>query len=233
MLINPWTSWWKHTDQSMSKVSRTFQSPNIFTLQLQSAILCHFLNEEPDLKCTQIINWPINWIQHSTFPQHKKSPLPPNGLWQNIQQKKQPNPIDDKLFPHDMCVCVWCLCSKLLSFHLSVIKLGSNALIGVFVHCAPPASTMTSSAGVCAFWWWCTKGASEAPSCPRRQRRERLNPRCLSGASSRHALIINTRHSHPWSDAVGGEGVSGWECTGGLKTGVREGEESVDGVRWE
>lgn len=42
-----------------------------------------------------------------------------------------------------------------------------------------------------------------------------------------------TRHSHPWSDVVGGEGVSGWECTGGLRTGVREGEEGVDGVRWE
>lgn len=43
----------------------------------------------------------------------------------------------------------------------------------------------------------------------------------------------NTRHSHPWSDVVGGEGVSGWECTGGLRTSGREGEESVDGVRWE
>lgn len=31
----------------------------------------------------------------------------------------------------------------------------------------------------------------------------------------------NTRHSHPWSDVVGGEGVSGWECTGKLRTGGR------------
>lgn len=28
----------------------------------------------------------------------------------------------------------------------------------------------------------------------------------------------NTRHIHPWSNAVGGEEVSGWECTGGLRT---------------
>lgn len=46
-------------------------------------------------------------------------------------------------------------------------------------------------------------------------------------------IDCNTRHSHPWSDVVGGEGLSGWECTGELRTGGREGEESVDGVRWE
>lgn len=42
----------------------------------------------------------------------------------------------------------------------------------------------------------------------------------------------NTRHSHPWSDVVGGErGVSGMGVH--WRTGGREGEESVDGVRWE
>lgn len=28
----------------------------------------------------------------------------------------------------------------------------------------------------------------------------------FAGASSRHASIENTRHSHPWSDVLGGEG---------------------------
>lgn len=41
------------------------------------------------------------------------------------------------------------------------------------------------------------------------------------GASSRHALIVTPDISHPWSDVVGGEGVSGWECTGKLRTGGR------------
>lgn len=71
-------------------------------------------------------------------------------------------------------------------------------------------------------------GASGAPPSLGRPRKEEAR------AKQQTCIDRNTRHSHPWSDVVGGEGgVSGWECTGGLRTGGREGEESVDGVRWE
>jgi len=76
------------------------------------------------------------------------------------------------------------------------------------------------------------QGVSE-PQPPEEAQRKR-DPICgVCQGKQQTCIDRNTRHSHPWSDVVGREGVSGWECTGGLRTGGREGEESVDGVRWE
>lgn len=56
----------------------------------------------------------------------------------------------------------------------------------------------------------------------KREERDSVSVWRSVGASSRHAFDRNTRHSHPWSDVVGGRGgVSGWECTGELRTGGR------------
>lgn len=52
------------------------------------------------------------------------------------------------------------------------------------------------------------------------------------GGKQQTRIDRNTRQSHPWSDVLGGEGGVGMGVR--WKNGGRwEGEESVDGVRWE
>lgn len=66
--------------------------------------------------------------------------------------------------------------------------------------------------------------------------KKRTETRCVAffcRCKQQTCIDHNTRHSHPWSDVVGGEGgVRNGSATGG-RVGRREGEESVDGVRWE
>lgn len=130
-------------------------------------------------------------------------------------------------------VCVSCLCSKCFPLMCEVKRTDPN----YSEECLCPVSLNYDFLCRCGRFFfsdgWCNQRRLRASAAPRRQREERLDLWCFVRASSRHALIVNTRHSHPWSDVVGGEGVSGWECTGGLRTGGKEGEESVDGVRWE
>lgn len=53
---------------------------------------------------------------------------------------------------------------------------------------------------------------------PEGAKRRETQSEVFPGAKQQTCIDRNARHIHPWSDVVGGEEVSGWKCTGGLRT---------------
>lgn len=110
----------------------------------------------------------------------------------------------------------------------------------VCVHDALPASTLTPPAGAVAFLNGVSAAAAPSLGCPDRDRdtqsQRSLCSRFLSFSrqgKQQTCVDRNTRHIHPWSDVVGGRGSVRMGVHWRTEDGGGEGEESVDGVRWE
>lgn len=137
------------------------------------------------LACT---DWTGKW-QHSSVLQWNKSTVflrPHEVFATKYPTWIQSNPVNQKILPHNMCVCDVCAArfSKwMLLFSVSSKTHWSKLQVRVFVHCALPASAMTSSAGVVVS----NGGASGRLRGAKRREAQSV---VFVRASSRHALIV-------------------------------------------
>lgn len=118
----------------------------------------------------------------------------------NYQTELQSNPINAKIFPNDMYM-----------FHVCAARFSKWAL-----HTKVSQIKLRNTSVPCCLSY------DVLCRCARFLHRGRLwaqkNRDSICGVcqgKQQTCIDRNTRHSHPWSDVVGGEGVSGWECTGG------------------
>lgn len=113
---------------------------------------------------------------------------------------------------------VSCLCSKLFQIN----NVSQNTLIQTTDKsvCALCPASLNSSDFLCRcghFLMVVHPGRLRASAARGgKEKRDSIGGVCRGKQQT--CIDRNTRHIHPWSNVVGGEEVSGWECTGGLRT---------------